>query len=75
MASNQQNAIKEILSELRKGNERIDMVAKLCKKLQIGQRTFDKYLKTAKEIYLNEQQAINEAKADIIKETARLLII
>jgi hypothetical protein len=70
MAVNKEAAIKLIVSELRKGNNKTDIFAKICEKMRMSSRTYDDCFKIAKETYINEQQAINEAKADIIKEAA-----
>lgn len=54
-----------IISELRKGSERGEILAKVSEKWQTPSRTFDTYHKIAKEQFLLERERIEKEKADI----------
>jgi hypothetical protein len=49
--------IDYIIQELKLGKERAEMMSKVVDKWQINPRTFDRYLRTAKERHLKAQQA------------------
>ena len=57
---NKDKCISEILLELEKGAERGDIVAKYGKKFQKSARTIDSYIKEAKKIIEQSNQALQE---------------
>ncbi len=62
---NKENIVTEILLELEKGTERAKCLAKVGKKLQLSNRTFDRHWKTANERYAVNQESKQKALAEV----------
>lgn len=71
---NKEKVIADIVSELNKGVERKDMIAKYCKKFQKSERTIDTYWKIANSRYLELQQSINKQIEIDSTESAKELL-
>lgn len=68
---NKENIITDILVELERGAERGSCLAKMGKKWQVSNRTFDRLWKSANERYKQNQLATQKAIADISLEAEK----
>jgi hypothetical protein len=55
---------------LKKGEDRVNIMAKLVKKWQLSPRSFDRYLKKAKDEHLKQQELIKNELFEVDKQAA-----